>query len=450
MSGPKVSIYRVEPYIRENILTQQKLKRRCLSLFGQINDRISALEALSEQCESYLKVCRSIEGNSEGVQAGQNIQEAIQRIKKERLAELREAGPVEKMPEKYRYSPEIVRQDTARVRRLEENLRAWEQVRGDFQRQILKMMETWPISHEKAAEEAAKAVGQLSGFDFNEIAVQKVKHDWRRRDAALEKLKGITKDPQLSAGLRERAAEAERRLLDMEDEHLADNYISIAASGIYQDAERERSRRQEEIQEYQSRIRDYHAICAEIGSVPQEIPFTEDWRDRIGEAVYRLEASAEEIRERGYIRDCLDSVMAEMGYQVIGYRDVKKKSGKQFHSSLYSYAEGRAIQVTQSDDGQITMELGGLDYCDRMPESREAEALEADMYSFCDSFAEIESRLRKKGVRMSDRLSKPAPAQEYATIINLKDFILTTEQAPETFEVEDIDTVTGEKELHAE
>ena len=443
MSGPKVSIYQLEPYIRENILKQMRLKRRCLSLFGQINDRIISLEALSEKCENYLKVYQSTEGSPDGIQTGQRIQEAVQQIKKRRLAELKDAGPIEKMPEKYRYSPEIVRQDSAKVHMLEENLRAWEQACRDFQKQILQMTETYPISHEKAAKDAAKAVGQLGRFDFNDIAVQKIKQDWRRRDAAAAKLKEIAKEPGLSAGLRERAGEAAQRLLYMEDEHMADNYISIAASGIYQEAERERSRRQEEIREFQSRIRDYHAICAETGSTPEEISFTEDWREKIGEAVYRLEASADGMRERGYISDCLDSVMAEMGYQVIGYRDVKKKSGKRFHSSLYSYGDGRAIQVTQSDDGQITMELGGLDYCDRMPESREAEALEADMYSFCDSFAEIESRLRKKGVLMTDRISKPAPAQEYATIINLNDFVLTTEQALGTIEAEDDAAVTG-------
>lgn len=450
MSGPKVSIYRVEPFIRENVLKQQRLKRKCISLFRQINDKISDLEALTEKCETYLKVYQNLDGEISGTQEGQRIRGDIQQKKNEILAGLKAVGPIEKVPQKYRYSPEIVRQDTEKVNALKANLQACEHACKDFQQQILKMMEAHPISHEKIAAEAGKAVGELGRFDFDDIAVQRKKHDWRRRDAAVAKLEEIAKDLQLSTELRQRSTEAVRRLSSMEDEHIADNYITIAASGIYQDAERERSQRREEIEEFQSRIRDYHAICEEVGKIPLEISFTEDWRDQVGEAIYQLETATDEIREKGYISDCLDSVMTEMGYKVIGYRDVRKKSGKTFHSSLYSYSDGRAIQVTQSDDGQITMELGGIDNCDRLPESKEAEALEGDMYSFCDRFAEIESRLRKKGVLMTDRISKPAPAQEYATIINLNDFTLTTDQAIETIDIADIEQTTVAKEMRVE
>ena len=63
-------------------------------------------------------------------------------------------------------------------------------------------------------------------------------------------LEEIKNDSQLSTELRQRSAIAITSLVNMEDEHIADNYISISVTAIYQDAERERSRRQEEFQEY--------------------------------------------------------------------------------------------------------------------------------------------------------------------------------------------------------
>ncbi|MDR1069325.1 MAG: hypothetical protein LBL37_00855 [Gracilibacteraceae bacterium] len=129
--------------------------------------------------------------------------------------------------------------------------------------------------------------------------------------------------------------------------------------------------------------------------------------------------------EQAYISDCVNEVMAEMGYDVIGSRTVVKRSGKRFRNELFSYGDGTAINVTYDPAGQIAIELGGIDRTDRIPTAEEAEALHEDMESFCSDFGDFEERLQAKGVLLKSRVSLAPPAAEYAAIINLTDYTVT-------------------------
>ena len=117
--------------------------------------------------------------------------------------------------------------------------------------------------------------------------------------------------------------------------------------------------------------------------------------------------------------------MEEMGYIVIGSREVTKKNGKHFRNELYTYGEGTAVNVTYSSDGKIAMELGGVDTTDRLPNDQETSILCKSMELFCDDFKEIERRLLTKGVVLADRISLLPPDAEYAQIINTADYHMT-------------------------
>lgn len=117
--------------------------------------------------------------------------------------------------------------------------------------------------------------------------------------------------------------------------------------------------------------------------------------------------------------------MEEMGYTVIGSREVTKKNGKHFRNELYTYGEGTAVTVTYSSDGKIAMELGGIDSKDRLPDAHETSVLCESMEQFCDDFKEIEKRLIAKGVVLADRISLLPPSAEYAQIINTADYHMT-------------------------
>ena len=120
--------------------------------------------------------------------------------------------------------------------------------------------------------------------------------------------------------------------------------------------------------------------------------------------------------------------MAEMGYDVIGQREVTKRSGKHFRNELYRYGEETAINVTYSDDGQIAMELGKLDQKDRVPTVSESNYLVNQMVIFCERFSELEKRLAKKGVKLGKRIALTSPSADYAQIINSNEYSMKEKQ----------------------
>lgn len=140
------------------------------------------------------------------------------------------------------------------------------------------------------------------------------------------------------------------------------------------------------------------------------------------------------LEEQRYISESLDQVMRDMGYNVVGSREVTKKSGRKFKNELYHFSEGAVVNVTYAANGQISMELGGVDTCDREPSDEESSVLCDEMVEFCDEFPEIEKRLKEKGVILMNRISMLPPAEEYAQIINISDYEMTENM--ETFETE--------------
>ena len=114
-----------------------------------------------------------------------------------------------------------------------------------------------------------------------------------------------------------------------------------------------------------------------------------------------------------------------MGYDVIGRREVTKKSGRHFKNELFSYADGTAVNVTLADDGSIAMELCGLDEVYRTPELSENEKLCEHMEAFCKDFGEIERRLAEKGVVLRRRIQRLPPSAEYVQILNVRDYTLS-------------------------
>jgi len=167
---------------------------------------------------------------------------------------------------------------------------------------------------------------------------------------------------------------------------------------------------------------EYTALCELYGCQAKEYSCTEDSLQALRDEVEKLRAAIAEDEEQAYIGRCLDEVMEEMGYAVLGSREVTKKNGRHFRNELYSYGEGTAVNVTYSSDGKIAMEIGGVDTADRLPEDWETELLCGRMEKFCSDFPQIEKRLRDKGVVLAERISLLPPEAEYAQIINTADY----------------------------
>lgn len=165
-----------------------------------------------------------------------------------------------------------------------------------------------------------------------------------------------------------------------------------------------------------------YAFYSEKLGVTTQVKFSIEEIENLRENVKSLQAQYEKSEEQRYIAECIDEVMSEMGYNMVGSRNVTKKSGKKYRNELFHFSEGTVVNVTYASNGQISMELGGVDTCMREPSKYECDGLCEDMEEFCNDFQEIEQRLKKKGVVLANRISMLPPKESYAQIIDISDY----------------------------
>lgn len=211
----------------------------------------------------------------------------------------------------------------------------------------------------------------------------------------------------------------------IDNEAFLKNYSSVTVSPLLKQCRQYLNEYETCHEEFEKLYAEYIALCDLYFYVAQEYPCCNASIEVLKSEIKRIKEAVDADDEQAYISDCLDEVMEEMGYTVIGSREVTKKNGKHFRNELYTYGEGTAVNVTFSSDGKIAMELGGIDAADRLPDDHETAALCESMEQFCDDFKEIEKRLLEKGVILADRISLLPPSAEYAQIINTTDYRMT-------------------------
>ena len=229
----------------------------------------------------------------------------------------------------------------------------------------------------------------------------------------------------ISSDLQKEGIAILERAQEITDDSFIDNYYAmtvlpyIKKCKAYEEQIKEYG---EEFDELVSKHR-YYSEC--LGMPVISFTFSMDTLNSLRHEVAELESLNAKIEEQQYISESLDQVMHDMGYNVVGSREVLKKSGRKFRNELYHFSEGSVVNVTYAANGQISMELGGVDTCDREPSEEENAVLCDEMVEFCDEFPEIERRLKEKGVVLMNRISMLPPAEEYAQIINVSDFNMT-------------------------
>lgn len=215
------------------------------------------------------------------------------------------------------------------------------------------------------------------------------------------------------------------KIESIDNESFLKNYSSITVSPLLKRCKQYLVEYEACHEEFEKNYAEYIALCDLYFYVAQEYQCSSASSEVLKDEIKRIKKQVEVDDEQAYISDCLDEVMEEMGYTVIGSREVIKKNGKHFHNELYTYGEGTAVNVTYSSDGKIAMELGGIDTTDRLPNSCETTVLCESMENFCENFKEIEKRLITKGVVLAERISLLPPSVEYAQIINTADYRMT-------------------------
>lgn len=242
------------------------------------------------------------------------------------------------------------------------------------------------------------------------------------KDKLREQLLQMEKNSALPSEMTEELGKAITKAEEIQDAAFLKNYSALTVMPLIKRcgsflAEYENCR-----EEFESLYSEYVSLCDIYCYTAQEYACSAASVEALKLEIRRIKDTAAEEDEQAYISESLDEVMEEMGYAVIGSREVTKKNGKHFRNELYAYGEGTAVNVTYSPDGRIAMELGGIDASDRLPDDRETSLLCDSMERFCGDFKEIEKRLLAKGIILAERISLLPPGEEYAQIINISDY----------------------------
>ena len=220
---------------------------------------------------------------------------------------------------------------------------------------------------------------------------------------------------------------AKEKLMEIENEDFLKNFKAMTIAPLDEKCKRYAHDYQDFGEKFEELNFKYQSLC-EMAEIPlKEYTLSIESIECLEQDIKRLEGMIMKEKEDAYISDTIDEVMIEMGYDLIGSRDVTKKSRKHFRDELYTFSEGTAVNIRYDSEGKITMELGGIDNTDRIPTESEIDKLCDDMESFCDGFTEIEKRLKAKGVVCKNRISILPPESEYAQIINIQDYNMSVE-----------------------
>lgn len=231
----------------------------------------------------------------------------------------------------------------------------------------------------------------------------------------------------ISRELQEESLEIRRKAHEITSEGFIDNYYAMTVFPFVKKCKRYDEQLAEYGEEFEELTSKHRYYSEYLGLPVVQFVFSTDKIETLKQEVNELEHQCEQLEEQRHISESLDEVMRDMGYHVVGSREVTKKSGRKFRNELYHFSEGAVVNITYAANGQISMELGGVDACDREPSEAECVALCDEMSEFCGDFQEIEKRLKEKGVVLANRISMLPPVEEYAQIINISDYELTEE-----------------------
>lgn len=273
----------------------------------------------------------------------------------------------------------------------------------------------------------SEAIDQGFATSFADIKEIKTDTVTTLRTEAAQRLAQISKIDFLPHDYKSEISRASTRLDEIADEFFLKNFVAVSINPLIKQANQFIAEYRECQAEFESLYAEYTALCELYYYVAQEYVCSRSSIQILEAEIARIKKAVAEDDEQAYISDCLDEVMVEMGYSVLGSREVTKRNGKRFRNELYAYGDGTAVNVTYSSDGKIAMELGGIDTSDRVPTAQETDKLCDSMEQFCDDFKEIEKRLLAKGIVLADRISLLPPDAEYAQIINTSDYSMETE-----------------------
>lgn len=309
------------------------------------------------------------------------------------------------------------------VELLEKAVREAQQAFDDLSKLRGKLDGLISKNKQELRKDIMNSLDSVADVDFSKIQSPAERQLEQRKDEIVNNLSNLL-SPILNDELHDSIEKALKYLDEIDNPDFLSNFNAMTVATLEKKCREYTALRQEIGDEYDDLIIRYTVLCKEQKIIPQNIAFERGAVEKLDSLITELEKAADSADEQSYISRCIDEVMEDMGYKLVGNRSVTKKSGRHFRNELYSFSEGTAVNVTYSDNGNITMELGGVDTKDRMPDTLETERLTEDMRSFCGQYREFERRLAEKGV-VSNHISLLPPEPVYAQVINVSDYDMT-------------------------
>ena len=436
MSGPKVSVYRLSASQRQSLLSQLSCLQQGIVCCEQIKESIAFLNGINGQIQSLLSTfdlaSQPNQDYSGEVSMLTDMQSEITQISMTNMEQLLSCEPilqVDRLDRSTLTDAELEKKQGVLTKLLASH-KGLVARRKEIE-EVLRPMEE--KARQRVSEVKHSIIEDISKVhSFRVLPSQSEEDIFKYHIKELnEQLRVLTLDSACPSDLKGETLSAISALSRITTQEHLETFRAVTVKPLLRRVENARLKAQEQKSEFNKLKSLYLALCSIAGVQPEAftVEINDDTLSVIRDRVTALEKQVILQTEQEYISECVNEVMAEMGYDIIGNRSVTKKSGKRFKNELYSYGEGRAINVTYDSNGQIAMELGGIDREDRIPTSEEAGVLCEEMEAFCSDFKDFEERLKSKGVIINSRVSMAPPTSEYATIINVSDYNIT-ETAP--------------------
>lgn len=456
MSGPKISIYSLTGRARDVVLGQVWCDQQSLVCAAQIQLILASLQSYSGDFERETANAQLLmKRTSDGAEQIERIQRLKEKFSDE-MTEIQIGLKVHKphVSQKYAIDEAAYEKKQAELKILQSIKKKAETLQNEIdevflqnkknsksiQNSILQDLglsesteeESEPAEYlrrdseqnmERIQSSILEDISSIYSFDLlsGEEEKKDTSAETKKKELRAE-LDAVVKEYVLSDELAEDVRQAKRYLETVSDLQYLNTFEAITLGGLKKRIEAYQKEQLECRKEFEVLSARYHALCAMAGEEAEKYDYTEEAADILTAEIERLEKAMIRQQEQEYIDTCVNDVMKEMGYDLIGERVVQKRSGKKFRNELFTFHEGTAVNVTYSSDGQIAMELGGISSEDRIPNEEECEILTEDMRSFCSEFEEFEKRLLEKGVMVNNRIALSPPSAEYAAVINISDY----------------------------
>lgn len=424
MSGPKISVYELSSWGKKIVFGQMRCEQQAVLCAQQIQTLIHEVLSYSGELQKQMSLLELLKRRGGSVAKKQEeLQNLLNRMKIE--TDQIKSVLTFNMPQisvKYRITEEALeekKQELAKIRALRKQI---QKLREEIDAAVADESQNGDTVSLNIQHSIAEDLGGYVSFDVPpEEDVPD--NSFENAKARLQnQLTVLLRDSELPMDIVEEIKKASITLDKIHQIEYLNPFDSITVKNIFKKVEAFKHEFEEKQAEFNEAYSRYKMLCSMANESVKSFIYSEEAFAEMEEEIEYLENVLVKRQEQSYVSECVDKVMAEMGYDLIGSREVVKKTGKKFRNELFSFDEGTAVNVTYSSDGQISMELGGIAREDRIPNSEETEMLTQDMQTFCGEFAEFERRLKNKGVVVKHRIALSPSSAEYASIINVSDY----------------------------